>query len=390
MTGLGISLQIPGDMQTVRSMATWMDDSLRVGLAALKEGFSQAERDSSESWHGEAGDAFREALSRVQNEFAGIDDYVKRAASTLRAFAYRVENGRDGFAGSATRASQVGLLVSKGEFITFPINANSIMCSMAPLPEGSAVEQEQAAQKYQEMADTYDQIALAVEGWWIDQAQWNAENVVPLLEGISDLRSVDQQLQRLREQNGLILDAMIETTTQRHDKALQQMLQGSQKLAEDIAVVQKSIQSGNPAVSGPARKVDLGAARNSLREARLATSEIMQVGKFLKFGGPSIMLATAGLEIATGEDPGLVVTGVLAGSAAGAITATIATIVEAPLVISVAAVLGVSWLASEAARAIYTKSVEIDTREQIAVEVPRAIANSSTIPGSYMPRLFYP
>lgn len=392
---VGIDLEISGDPISIRALSTWTDEKLRGSEAQLRTVLTDAEQSSSYAWKGVSGEAFRDAVKRVYDRISDIDDYSKRAAIVFRAYAFRLENGKERFLEFAALARESGLRAIDGNVIYPPVNPSPTNCSVNPPSTVYSQEELSAIAEYQEMLDSYSRTAVTVQDWREDQVRWYAEHVVPLLNEIEDLVGVDQLLDGLKSANEFLMSNIIETITQRNDRALAGLQKEYVDFKAQVDGVRAARKSGNPSVRSPAMEFDLEKARDNLDEIGLARSKTIQVGSFLKLGGAAVSLVSTGIEVANGEDLGIAGAGLLGGYVGGLAGASIAaglgalTGVTIPVWFSVGAVVAAGAGGTAVATSIYTSLVPLDRREELDVQVPHAIANTSTVPGSWVPRFVF-
>ncbi|MFZ4842829.1 hypothetical protein [Mycetocola saprophilus] len=391
----GIDLTISGDPNSIRTVATWTDEKLRGSEDLLRSVLNDAEQSSSYAWRGESGNAFREAVKQVHDRISDIDDYSKRAAIVLRAYAFRLENGIERFLELAALARESGLRAIDGSLIYPPVNPSPTNCSVNPPSNVYSADELSTIAEYQEMLDSYTRTASTVQDWREDQVRWYHEHVVPLLNEIEDLVGVDQLLDGLKAANELLMSNIIETITQRNDRALAGLQKEYVDFKAEIDGVWAARKSGNPSIRSPASEFDIEKARDNLDEIGLARSKTIQVGNFLKLGGAAVSLVSTGIEIANGEDLGIAGAGLLGGYVGGLAGASLAaglgalTGVTIPIWFTVGAVVAAGAGGTAAATSIYTGVVPLDRREELDIQVPHAIANTSTVPGSWVPRFIF-
>lgn len=134
-----IETKIEGSPASVRSAATWVQDTLWEKIADASEHGVSARQRAGRDWEGSAAEAYREVANRVIRAGDEQEKFLGRVAEKLRTYAVKLTHAQDRMVDRRSEAAEGGLTVV-GTVIQTPPEPQR----PADLPVGSS-EEERAA-----------------------------------------------------------------------------------------------------------------------------------------------------------------------------------------------------------------------------------------------------
>lgn len=182
MSGAPIYLHIPGDHVALEALADSVDRTLLSELRACESALSGNETNFEPSWGGAAADAFFRAGNELQREIqSSVSNFVARLGEVIRAYAWRLDRGKDLFAGYADSASRYGLIV-QGEYILAPTRRDPNDAD-APCSVTDIVGPEPVIPGAGSVFALFEEIADHVGTWHGEHIAWVAEHFGALFAG---------------------------------------------------------------------------------------------------------------------------------------------------------------------------------------------------------------
>ena len=365
-----IDLTIPGDPASIYSLAEWLSGTVSTAATEIKDRLNKTAGDSGEFWEGRTGEGFRETARSVASGADPVQVYASDAAEVFRAYARRLERGKEEFDGYIDEALASALIVGENT-ISHPMPPKTYVTrpgQAAPIEFGPGGECiiPLSGEAYQAALELFDRIGESVGSWWGDLDNWINEHIVPLIARVTELDPIRNAFEILKQGNEAVRGfplALVAVPWETQLKFLQEEGKKAQTAADDFY---KNLRKGNPAVSGPLKKTsrrELQAVADVLAE-RVGQ---LKVGTKIVIPGSGLVIdiVAASVDVANGGSISSGVVGIggsLAGGAGGAALLGSTSIPPVAIALIVAAIsYGVGWVGVQA----WESLVPLDIREAI-------------------------
>lgn len=356
---MGIEMKIPGDDVGIRALGDWLAPKLKDPVVEMDLEAAYTASNIGTMWSGEASYAFERAIHDVRGVLAPVAGYLGDAGTVFRAYANRLERGREDFAEWKTNASNNGLTVS-GDVIAYP----TTWLNYCPGPDADSADVKEY-EAYLKRIELYNNISEDVGTWWGNLQKWVGEHFLPLVTKIKDFSNIRDPLDQLSVSNSDVLSTILEY----YDQDLNQSLKAYEEVASqaqaDYDKFNRGLRSGNPAVKAAAEAANPPEISKGLNAVNEQISELTKYSKILGRALPAVDVLFASVEIAQGGSPSTVGVEFVGGALAGTLFAGAIATIEIPPVAAAAAIAGVAVLGGGAAVWLYESAVPLDVRETI-------------------------
>lgn len=381
---MSIDLTIPGDVGAIRALADWLAPSLKDAVVESDVDLVWLHTDSEHYWSGMAGMAFRNVVQDIRRPLMPISSYLGDAASVFRAYANRLERGRDDFQTMKDQASTAGFTVAGNR-----VHAPSTSLTYCPGP-GAPAEDRQEYAGYLNRIELYKTLSSYVGTWWGELEAWIAENMVPLAVQIDEFGAIRNPLEGLTVGNDAIVTTALDANKRRIDADLRGFRKTANDLQADYQKFKRGLRSGNPALRAASQAANPQEIRAGLNALTENIGRVSRYSKLLPVAGGVVEVVAAGVEIAQGGSPSSVGVGVAGGAAGGALAGWALAGAAIPPVGAALAVGGVAVAAGSGATWLYEAWTPLDVRESIDDFFTGAPPRLSNIPSSATPAGTYP
>lgn len=354
---MSIDLGIPGNPSDIRAVAHWLTEKVQKGLNDADFEMVSMVSDAQLLWTGQSGYAFNSAAQAVRRGNFETPRYAGDVAEVLRAYAGRLERGREDFDDLAAYAQRQGLSVGP-QSIAMP----TTWLTFCPDPDGPDSPELREWNSYQEKVDVYNEIAKRVGTWWGELDAWIAEHFGQVIGRVTELTEGATVLEGLRRGNETVVDYAFEYASARSERDLETFRRHVSQMQEDAAKFQRQLRSGNPALRAAAEAADPRAMRQGVRALTDMIKGVSKATKIIPVAGTVIDIVSAGAELTAGGSPSSVGIG-LAGTIAGGAGA-VALVSGPPGWVAAAAVAGAVAVGS-GARWAWEAWVPLDAREVV-------------------------
>ena len=352
-------MKIPGDDAGIRTVADWLSPKLKDPVVDMDLEAAYTASNIGTAWTGGASYAFERAIHDVRGVLSPVASYLGDAGTVFRAYANRLERGREDFAEWKAKAANDGLTVI-GDQIVYP---TTTLTHYPALDDDSADIQEYQA--YLKRVERYNKISEDVGKWWGNLEQWISEHFLPLVSRIEDFSNIRSPLDELNVKNSDVLSSILEY----YNQDLSQKLKGYEEVASkaqaDYEKYSRELRSGNPAVKAAAEAANPPEIGKGLKAVNEQISELAKYSKILGRAMPVVDVLFASVEIAQGGSPSSVGVEFMGGALAGTLFAGALATFEVPPVAAAMAIGGVAVLGGGAAVWLYESAVPLDVRETI-------------------------
>lgn len=356
---MGIEMKIVGDDAGIRTLADWLSPKLKDPVVEMDLEAAYTASNIGTAWTGEASHAFERAIHDVRGVLSPVSSYLGDAGTVFRAYANRLERGREDFAEWKTKAASDGLTVI-GDQIAYPTTA----LTHCPTPDADSADVREY-EAYLKRIERYNKISEDVGKWWGNLEQWVSEHFLPLVTRIEDFSNIRSPLDGLSVKNSDVVGGVLEY----YDQNLSQQLKGyeevSSKAQADYEKFNRELRSGNPAVKAAAEAANPAEISKGLKAVNEQISELAHYSKILGRALPVVDVLFASVEIAQGGSPSSVGVEFVGGALAGTLFAGALATIEVPPVSAAIAIAGVAVLGGGAAVWLYEGAVPLDVRETI-------------------------
>lgn len=368
-------LEIDGDPDSIRTMASWLGDKLSQSVQRAVHSISAAGSESSIIWEGESGIEFRLLCGKILDKEPDTEQFTNDVAEVFRAYAGRLERGREKFDRLLDYARQEKLEVIGREILS-PITA-----LLACPAENASQEDVDQWNLYARKTGVYREIAREVGKWFGEQSTWAAEHFLPLAARSSDQSEFAKFFDALAIKNADVLQGVGEFSKTRLVDALADMRVDAAVKQEIADQFRKQLNSGNPALRAAAQQADHAGmkAEISLLNDRIAVSSRFQ--KSIPIGGVLVDIVSAVAELRNGASHTSVGAGILGGSVGASVgvglvefagsTFVVGGPIATPVAVASASV-GGAILTGAAAVWLWEAAVPLDIRETIDAGIARS------------------
>lgn len=373
-----IDLDIPGDPASIYELAHYLDPKVSDAAHELNRAVGNTSGDSMVFWGGETGTVFRDALAQVMNASEPVSSYASSAAEVFRAYARRLERGREEFDDYASEAGRHWCYLSENKIIP----PDRPIPSMHPVGQAPPPSSEVSYQFgsfticvaeplvpgwYGQAIEWFDRVANAVGEWWGELGNWMDEHMAPLIESAEDFDALSKAIAAMGHTTDVARGFSLNLAEANWQDSLAYLETRAKDAQAEAATHSRRLRSGHPGVRAAAQRVtkaDLLAAR------RVLDYEVHRVrvgARLLPVAGVGVDLIAAGAEVAAGGSASTAVAGVLGGIGSGAVAAAIIATapVSVPTIVAAGGVVLVGWAGSEGAKWAWENSVSLDVREAL-------------------------
>lgn len=313
---MSLDLTIPGKPSDIRAAAHWLDPGLAGPLDDASVELAAMVTDAQYYWTDESGYAFTDATQAVRRGNFAVPEYAKDAAEAMRAYAGRLERGREEFDGYADYAKRHGLTVC-GEVIWFPATSLRI----CPDPNGPDSPELREWKKYQAKVDVYNELSSKVGTWWGELDVWIGEHLVKLVGNIDTLKVANSVYEGLVSNNEKVVEIALDYAGARVKRNLKDFRLRGSDLEGDAKTFRAGLKSGNPALRAAAEAADPRGLGKSARALSEMVEGVSKESRIIPVAGTVIAIVASGAEIANGESETSVFAGLAGGLGGGALVA---------------------------------------------------------------------
>lgn len=374
-----IDLEVPGDTGSVYDLADFIDTRVGEAMRTLDGALPALRVESSYFWYGMSADAFRNLVYDVEKELGEAASYLARVGEALRAYARRLERGRERFDDLLDEATQQWCYRRGREIIppdppvpqmyatdgpppppsrTITYDWGSISVTRAePLPPGW----------YEDAKGWVEKTADEVGQWWEDLANWVAEHLGPLIAEADDLSALPRILAGLQEASGTASDFSLNLHTGTWDEHAKQLALSAKEAQEAAESHSRRLRSGHPGVRAGAEAVSKPELKAAVRAIDAELGRVKWGSRILGSAGWGVGVATAAVDIAMGGSPSSNAVELLGGAgvaaAGGAVIATAP--VSLPTLAAAGIITGLGWAGAKVSGWAWESTVPLDVREAI-------------------------
>ena len=359
---MSLNLAIPGVPGDIRSAAQWLDPTVADALINADIELSAMVYDAQTYWTGESGYAFNSAAQAVRRGNFAVPEFVKNVAEVLRAYAGRLERGREDFDDYIDYAKRHGL-TAHGHVIWAPTTTLRV----CPHPDGPDSPELREWNAYQDRVDIYNDLSAKVGTWWGQLDVWIAEQFGGLVAGVDQLKEASTVYDGLVQGNEAVVEFAFDYADARVARDLQAFRSQVSALQADADMYRTALRSGNPALRAAAEAADPRAMRAGVRALNEMIEGVAKSSKIIPVVGTVIDIVATGAQVASGESDSSALAGLAGGIGGGAAAAGIiaAAGVAIPPVGVALMVGGSAVLAGQGATWAWEAWVPLDTREAI-------------------------
>ncbi len=371
MSGGVIDLKIPGDPAGIYALADWLDTKVSVPASQLRDRVKKTSAESEEFWAGRTGTGFRETSDAIAGVSEPVAVYASDAAATFRAYARRLERGKEEFAGYREEALKTALLVS-GTTIALPMPPKTYISTPgqpAPIEHGPNGESivPLTGERYQEALALHERISGDVGRWWGRLENWIEEHLVGLMARATDFDPLAAAFDTLKSGNEAVRGFPLALSSAVWAENLSRYEKLASTAQTESDLYKKRLRSQNPEINAIVKNLT---QEDFSSEARVLSEKVKQLergSRIIFRSGVVIEIVALSIDVANGGSisSGIVsMLGGLGGGSAGSYVAVGLLNIENPLGVAIlvtAASLAVgSWAKSE-----WDARVPLDIREAI-------------------------
>lgn len=207
---MSLELKIHGDAAGIRRVAEWLDPSLSQAAINADLELAYLIGDLVYMWTGESGFAFNAAANEARRTTMAVPTLAQDLAEVMRAYAGRMERGKDKFDSIAKKAREAGLTV-EGRYIGYP--TSWLKCCPGP---DSPQEEKDEYEAYCKRIDKYNQFSEEVGTWEGELEVWIWEHFGARLGQVVEVAEAARVLEALVQYNSLVVAAAIEAADYRN------------------------------------------------------------------------------------------------------------------------------------------------------------------------------
>lgn len=357
---MSLNLAIPGNPSDIRVAAHWLDPALAGALDNTDIELTSMVYDAESFWTGESGYAFNSAAQAVRRGNFAVPPYAKDAAEVMRAYAGRLERGKEDFDGYAAYAKRHGLMVYSNAIWT-----PSTSLRFCPDPNGPDSPELREWNAYQAKVDVYNDLSSRVGKWWGELDVWIAEQFGRLVAGVEKLKEANSVYKGLVHTNEKVVELAFRYAEARQTRDLNAFRSAVSKLQDDAKVFSRQLRSGNPALRAAAEAADPRGMSKSAGALSDMIEGVSKDSKIIPVAGTVIAIVATGAEIENGGSGTSAVAALVGGLGGGAAAAGFMTAVGVTIPpVGVAFVVGgAAILAGEGTKLAWDAWVPLDVRE---------------------------
>jgi hypothetical protein len=358
---VSVDLNIPGDVEGLRALGDWLSPQLSTPIVDADLELIYLGADSSSTWVGQSGNAFRGAISEVSKRSRKVPTFLEDLGAALRAYSNQLKWGQEDFDEYAKLAAGRGVTVVNN--VMMPPTTSLQYCPTASAPASEIAEY----YGYLDRTAAYNEVSTKYGIFFVELDEWIADNLVPLMVRIEEMDPLVDLAASLLDNSSTIVGEAAGLLINVRDTQLARKL--AQRQAEAAAMrladekFRKGNKSGNPALRAASESTDGRAITRSLRSIDEAIDAVELERGALKILGRAVPVITAAYDIANGESATSTAAGLLGGAGGSALVAGIAATL--PLWAGALVVGGAGIVAGGAATWLWEDTVPIDVREAI-------------------------
>ncbi|MCD6639894.1 MAG: hypothetical protein LT071_08275, partial [Nocardioides sp.] len=315
-----IDTEVEGSPTTIRTAATFLDQTLRTAVSDAGDDAAAARRKARYSWAGRSGDEYGHIARECVAAADDSADRLRKGGDKLRACAGQLERMTERLGERRSRAIAGGLTVT-GTVIAAPPAA----VSPGARPPADATPQEVEGWEQRDAAHAvavdrirlYDELADEVTRDWERFDTWMESSLTPFvaeLQGQSQASVLKDLLSKSPAAfTGFAIDLHARTLAQYAKEA---RTEGT-RLRNQADEARRARRSGNPARRAAGRGVDVPGNRAAARGLDAAAEGAERIARRLPIIGTVLTLGFAGAEIAGGASPSSVIAGEAGGVVGG-------------------------------------------------------------------------
>jgi hypothetical protein len=361
---MSIDVKMPGDPDSVRAAADWLD-GVKSSMQDTDVELSSFWGESNNYWTGHAGGAWRSTVGAVRQRAMGVPGFLGEAVEVFRAYANRLERAQEDLATLKFQAGEVGLRVV-GDTV-FPPTTTLDYCPTADSPPADVAEYED----YVDKVASYNDLGTQVGTIMGELDAWVGENIVPLVSRVEELQELSGTVDALTTpENDDVAGAALDGYESFQNDKLGEWRAQHDTLQESAETFRDQLRSGNPAVEAAARAADPRAMREGVEELAEQIGRVSRFARVIPVAGNVLDIVSLASDVSNGESltSGLAELGggIAGGAAGGAAAGGIAVALGSNPVGWVVGGVVVGGLAVGAgARWLWEAAVPLDTRETI-------------------------
>lgn len=354
---MSLNLAIPGNPSDIRVAAHWLDPGLAGALDNTDIELTSMVYDAESFWTGESGYAFNSATQAVRRGNFAVPPYAKDAAEVMRAYAGRLERGKEDFDGYAAYAKRHGLMVYANVIWT-----PSTSLRVCPDPNGPDSPELREWKAYQAKVDVYNDLSSRVGKWWGELDVWIAEQFGKLVAGVEKLKEANSVYKGLVHTNEKVIELAFRYAEARQTRDLNAFRSAVSKLQDQAKVFSRQLRSGNPALRAAAEAADPRGMSKSAGALSDMIERVSKDSKIIPVVGNVIAIVATGAQIENGEAGSSAIASLVGGLGGGAAFSGVAAAAFPPVTAAIL-VTTVSVAAGWGASSAWEAWVPLDTRE---------------------------
>jgi hypothetical protein len=361
---MSIPVKMPGDPESVRAVADWLD-GVKSGMQDTDVELASFWGESSTYWTGEAGGAWRSTVGTVRQRAMGVPGFLGEAVEVFRAYANRLQRAQEDLATLKFQADEVGLRVV-GDTV-FPPTTTLDYCPTADSPPEDVAEY----QDYIDKLASYDDLCTQVGTITGEVDAWVGDNIVPLVSRVEELQELSGTVDALTTpENDDVAGAALDGYERFQNEKIGEWRTQHDALQESAETFHDQLRSGNPALAAAARAADPRAMGEGVEQLAEQIGRVSRFARVIPVAGNVLDIVSLASDVSSGESltSGLAELGggIAGGAAGGAAAGGIAVALGSNPVGWVVGGVVVGGLAVGAgARWLWEAAMPLDTRETI-------------------------
>lgn len=318
---MSVDLTIPGDSAALQALADWLDPGLAGPLDDARNALDSTQSESQMWWLGQSGSAFRQTAGKISGGIDPVDNYSRDAAEVFRAYARRLQRGRDRFADYLDDARDKYLLVA-GNVVSLPMPPKQYIGpagSPPPIeygPNGECIAPRPNGW-FEEAVKCYRQIARDVGNWWGDLADWVVEHMLPLIGRASDFDELKQVTDILATGNEVLFGSLIDLSNRPWEEQLAQFEESAKTFQTDFDEYYDRLRSGDPSVKALSKGTTPAEIQSHIDELGEKIKGLKIGTRILPGIGIAVDIGSSLVEVANGGSISSESAGLIGGGAAG-------------------------------------------------------------------------